>query len=74
MSAAVRHAEVAVLALDEQDALRVVEAVVTFAAMPGIISPEAREIAIVRLRGLAIHHPRMAEIFAAVVDHLESYQ
>ena len=58
---------------DIVDALRIVEASVTLAAIPGMASPTARELAIVRLREMIAHHPRSADVLAAVVQHLESY-
>ncbi len=65
----------AIITLDDRDdALRVIEAAVTVAAIPGLMSPVALELAARRLRELATAHPRTAEILAAVVLHLESYQ
>jgi hypothetical protein len=58
---------------DRQDALRFVEAATLLAALPGMMSPAAREMASVRLRELSTHHPRCSEAFAAIVAHLESY-
>ena len=58
---------------DRDDALRVIEASTTIAAIPGLMSPVARDQAAPRLRELATAHPRSAEIFSAVVQHLESY-
>lgn len=60
-------------ARDAQDALRIVEAAVTLGAIPGMLSPAARELATVRLRELMANYPRSAELFAAVVQHLESF-
>ncbi len=71
---AVKQARLALSERDRQDALRIVEAATALAAIPGMMSPEAREMAAVRLRELSTHHPRAAEMFAAVVMHLESYQ
>ncbi len=59
---------------DKQDALRVIHAASTIAALPGLISAEARALAASRLRELMHAHPSKAEIFATIVTHLESYQ
>lgn len=61
------------LVQDRNDALRVIEAAATIAAIPGLMSPESRALAARRLREMASAHPRSAEIFAAVVQHLESF-
>jgi len=58
---------------DKQDALRVVHAASTVAAIPGMISTEARALAATRLREMMRAHPSKSEIFAAIVQHLESY-
>jgi hypothetical protein len=70
---ALKQAEQAILNLDEQDALRVIHAASTIAAIPGLISSAARARAATRLREMMHAHPSKAEIFAAIVQHLESY-
>lgn len=59
---------------DQQDALRIVAAATTIAAIPGMVSVAAREAAATRLREMAHQHPRSAATLAAIVQHLESYQ
>lgn len=58
---------------DKQDALRVIHAASTVAAIPGMISVDARALAAQRLREMMRAHPSQADIFAAIVTHLESY-
>jgi len=58
---------------EQQDALRIVEAAVIMAALPGVATPLARDLASRRLREMTMNHPSAAELFAAVVTHIESY-
>jgi hypothetical protein len=58
---------------DEQDAARIVEAAMAIAALPGFVSAAARDAAAVRIRELSSLHPRQAEVFAAIVSHIEGY-
>ncbi len=58
---------------DNSDALRIVEVAVTLAAIPGMMSPAARELAATRLREMIHLHPSAAEVLAAIITHLESY-
>lgn len=69
----VAKAQHTVSANDQHDALRIVEAAVTLAAIPGMASPAARELATTRLREMIANHPRNGELLAAVVQHVESY-
>jgi len=71
---AVADAQLLISSRDEQDAIRLVGAAVQVAAIPGIMSVRARDLAAVRIRNLAANHPRSAEIFAAIVQHLEDDQ
>ena len=59
---------------DESDAARIVSAAAVFAAMPGMVSGEARDMALSRLRDMADRHPRAAEVLHAMVRHIESYR
>ncbi len=66
-------AERALTDRDRQDALRLIETSLLVAALPGMISPEARELAASHLRQSMHSHPSKADILAAIVAHLESY-
>lgn len=70
---AVKQAEQRISEHDKQDALRLVETAVTLAALPGMASQAARELAVTRIRALMSNHPRSAEVLAAIVTHIESY-
>jgi len=70
---AIKQAERALIGGDKQDALRVIHAATTIAAIPGMISADARALATRRLREMMHEHPNQAEVFAAIVQHLESY-
>lgn len=58
---------------DRQDALRVIHAATTVAAIPGMISTEARLLAAQRLREMMHAHPSNADVLSAITTHLESH-
>lgn len=66
--------ETNILRHDESDAARIVSAAVTLAALPGVVSGDARELALSRLRDMSTRHPRAAEVLHAMVQYIESYQ
>ncbi len=73
MTSAIQQLQHDISERDTKDALRIVEVAITLAAIPGMLSPAARDLATIRLRELIHLHPRAGEVLAAVVAHLESY-
>ncbi len=58
---------------EERDALRIVHAASAVAALPGMVSSAARDLAARRLREMMHTHPSKSDVLAAIVVHLESY-
>lgn len=57
--------------IDERDALRLFEATMLVAVMPGLISRAARDKAVERMRLMANEHPMHSEVLWTIIDHLE---
>ena len=59
-------------AVDEVDAKRIIGAAVQLAALPNIMSAEARLMASVHLRGVMTRNPSSAPLLGMIVQHLEA--
>ena len=59
------------LDLDETDAARVIEAAMIVATLPTIMSPRARELVAVSLRGLQARNSGAPEIIQAILQHVQ---